>query len=584
MKRFATIAFAAIGAWLLLAGPTLAAAPAAGPPYPDAVTGQRVYDYAGVFSPGAIYQAQKIIAGIEARTGAQVVVYSQVKPSSDNLDKANADALDLMNQWGVGRKGFDDGLVILFDMQDNLLHGQVSLYAGSGFRASFLTDSGRQEIFDNDMKPLLADGDLDGGLMAGLNDVDAAATPEHAAQLERGRQINAVIAATGVLLAAILILTALLYWLRHGRDPVYIDDSSILMPAPPAGLTPAMATVLITERTSDRTVTAGLVDLAARGSIAFEADTKPLGGTETGLKYLGAGSGALPAPEAALCKDVATHSENHDGHVEADSMYRLIPGFATFKDALETSAVKLGWLTAKPSNVVGTWRLIGGLEITAAIVVAAVWVFVGASGLFVVTLGLLVAGIASLILAGYMPARTRQGAMLWAMLAAYRRTLKLTLAGARSMGDVVKARALPWVTTPDAAMAWGVAFGLDREIEIVLSRSIAEAEQPGLAGQGHEPPWYPAWWLGGPITHSSGHGASGLVASTHAGGFSSGMFSASMIPDAGSIMSALGSIGSPSQPFTSSSGSGGFSSSSDFGGGDFGGGGGGGGGGAGGGF
>jgi len=77
----------------------MAATPPAGPPYPDAVTGQRVYDYAGIFSSGAISQAQSIIDGIEARTGAQVAVYTQVKPESDDLDKANADALALMNQW-----------------------------------------------------------------------------------------------------------------------------------------------------------------------------------------------------------------------------------------------------------------------------------------------------------------------------------------------------------------------------------------------------------------------------------------------------------------------------------------------------
>ena len=43
-----------------------------------------------------------------------------------------------MDQWGVGRKGFDDGLVILFDMDPGLEHGQVILYAGPGYRATFL--------------------------------------------------------------------------------------------------------------------------------------------------------------------------------------------------------------------------------------------------------------------------------------------------------------------------------------------------------------------------------------------------------------------------------------------------------------
>ena len=168
-------------------------APPAGPPYPQPVTGQRVYDYAGIFSPDAITSAEATIRAIEMRTGAQVAIYTQVKPESDTLDLANADALALMNQWGVGRKGFDDGLVILFDMQTNLRHGQVTLYAGSGFRAAFLTNADRQAIFDNDMKPRLLDGDFDGALAIALQDVDAAATPEHAAQLEQARQINAVV-------------------------------------------------------------------------------------------------------------------------------------------------------------------------------------------------------------------------------------------------------------------------------------------------------------------------------------------------------------------------------------------------------
>jgi uncharacterized membrane protein YgcG len=118
--------------WSLFAMASLVSAanvstPPAGLPYPQPVNGQKVYDYAGIFSSDAIASAQATIQGIEDRTGAEVAVYTQVKPESDDLDKANADALALMNQWGVGRAGFDDGLVILFDMQDNRQHGQVSL-------------------------------------------------------------------------------------------------------------------------------------------------------------------------------------------------------------------------------------------------------------------------------------------------------------------------------------------------------------------------------------------------------------------------------------------------------------------------
>ena len=37
---------------------------------------------------------------------------------------------------------------------------------------------------------------------------------------------------------------ALIAWYRHGRDPVYLDDPSIHIPAPPAGLTPAAGAVI----------------------------------------------------------------------------------------------------------------------------------------------------------------------------------------------------------------------------------------------------------------------------------------------------------------------------------------------------
>jgi len=573
LKRLATVGAAVIGAWLLLAGPALAAAPPPGPPYPDAVTGQRVYDYAGIFSSPTVAQAQSLIEAIEARTGAQIAVYTQVKPESDTLDLANADALALMNQWGVGRKGFDDGLVILFDMQGNLRHGQVSLYAGSGYRAAFLSDADRQAIFDNDMKPLLSEGDLDGGLMIALHDIDANATPEHAAALERGRQINALIFAGAAGIGLLLILYALLAWLRHGRDPVAIDDNSILMPAPPADLTPAMATILLDDKSSDRTVSAGLVDLAARGCIAFVADTRPTGGTETGIRYLGEGEAGLPAPELFLRDDIAKKSLKHDGYLSPKTLYRIIGGFDDLKDGLETAAVKRGWLTAKPGEVTSHWGWIGGLELTAAIVIGFLWFLTQVSGLLMAAVSLALAGVVTLVVARYMPSRTPQGAILWSMLSAYRRTLQLTLGQAHSMTDVVKARALPWVTTPDQAMAWGVAFGLNDEIQAVLSRSMGtDEEEPDEADTAR---WYPRWWLSEPAGGHSGHGEA-----SHAGSSASGLFSASAIPDPGSIMAALGSISHPSEPASSSSGS----SSSSFSSGSFGGGGGGGGGGAGGGF
>ncbi|MGZ8438040.1 MAG: TPM domain-containing protein, partial [Candidatus Limnocylindrales bacterium] len=178
------------------AGGASAASPSApppGPPFPQPTEGRAVYDFAGVFSAGAITRAEATIAAIEARTAAGIVVYTQDSGSYDlSTDGTRAKAAALIDQWGVGRVGFDDGLAIFFDMEPNLQHGQVQLYAGPGFEAAYLSNEERQGIFDNDMLPYLESGDFDGALDIALQRIDVAATPEHAAALQASRQVNAV--------------------------------------------------------------------------------------------------------------------------------------------------------------------------------------------------------------------------------------------------------------------------------------------------------------------------------------------------------------------------------------------------------
>ena len=151
--------------------------PPPGPPFPAPEVDRAVYDYAGILSPEAIAASESTIDAIEARTGSEVVVYTQDSGTFPSTDETQEKARALMDQWGVGRKGFNDGLVIFFDMQPNLEHGQVQLYAGPGFEAAFLSNEERQAIYQNDMLPFLSSGDFDGALAAALGKVDAAATP-----------------------------------------------------------------------------------------------------------------------------------------------------------------------------------------------------------------------------------------------------------------------------------------------------------------------------------------------------------------------------------------------------------------------
>ena len=114
-----------------------------GPPFPDPVTDQAVYDYAGVFSETTIDSAESTIDAIEARTGVEIAVYSQVVDYGVSTEETETRARALIDQWGIGRAGFDDGLVIFFDLDPSLEHGQVQLYAAPGFEATYLSNSQR---------------------------------------------------------------------------------------------------------------------------------------------------------------------------------------------------------------------------------------------------------------------------------------------------------------------------------------------------------------------------------------------------------------------------------------------------------
>ena len=76
-----------------------------------------------------------------------------------------------MDQWGIGRHGVDDGLVILFDLDTSGTHGQVQLFAGPGFSSTYLSDDQLQAIYEETMLPFLADQQFDDALLAALSQV-----------------------------------------------------------------------------------------------------------------------------------------------------------------------------------------------------------------------------------------------------------------------------------------------------------------------------------------------------------------------------------------------------------------------------
>jgi uncharacterized membrane protein YgcG len=530
-----------------------------GPPFPDPEVDRAVYDNAGIFSPAEIVKAESTIDAIEARTGAEVVVYTQSVDYGVTSDETEARARALIDQWGIGRKGFDDGMVVFFDIDPSGEHGQVQLYAAPGFEATYLTNEDRQKIFENDMVPFLRDANFDGALDIAMQRIDAAATPENAAKLQVGRQVNAAIGLVGAPIVFLgLAGWAFFSWRRYGKDPVYLDDPSILMPAPPPDLTAASGAFVMDGRSSRRALTTAMLDLASRGLISFREDKGMLGlshkvGIETSPEAGDAVEEAQrarnarkpigPAEDYALRK-LRVLGDGKQGFIEPDKLPEFGSSVSEFDSKLEDHVVSGGWVVEKPSRVVARWVGKGVLAIFAGGAGIFLGVNLPASGLVVIGAAAIAGGIVVCLFAPSMPRVTMPGAMVRAMLAAYKRTLEKTMEQARSMQQVVDQAGLTWLETPDQAVVWGTALGLQGSIESVLQRSLQDVQQqPQLASSTYFPGWYRT---------SSGESFAGGLASGSGGS----IFSASPVPDIGGMMSALGTIGN--SPASSGGGGGGF--------------------------
>lgn len=121
----------------------------------------RVTDEAGLFSG----EQKRVLSGklekLEQSTGHQMVI---VTVASLGGAEIGAFTTSLGNDWGIGRKGHNDGIVLLVAPKEQL--AQISV--GYGLEA-VLPDELCQGIMNERMIPRFRAGDLFGGVDAGVD-------------------------------------------------------------------------------------------------------------------------------------------------------------------------------------------------------------------------------------------------------------------------------------------------------------------------------------------------------------------------------------------------------------------------------
>jgi uncharacterized protein len=147
-------------AWSLLAllGISLCQAQS---PQPIPKLEARVTDLTGTLTAAQLSMLEEKLQDLEARKGSQLAVLMVPTTQPEEIEQYGIRVLD---QWKVGRKGIEDGALLIIAKEDRTMRIEV----GRGLEGA-LTDLTASRIISETITPLFRQGDFYAGINAGLD-------------------------------------------------------------------------------------------------------------------------------------------------------------------------------------------------------------------------------------------------------------------------------------------------------------------------------------------------------------------------------------------------------------------------------
>jgi uncharacterized protein len=120
----------------------------------------RVNDLTAALTPEQAAQLESQLAAFEARKGSQIVVLMVPTAAPETIEQFS---MRVAEAWKPGRKGVDDGIIVLIARDDR----QLRIEVGYGLEGA-VNDATARRIISEIMVPRLRDNDFFGALQAGL--------------------------------------------------------------------------------------------------------------------------------------------------------------------------------------------------------------------------------------------------------------------------------------------------------------------------------------------------------------------------------------------------------------------------------
>lgn len=162
-----------------------------------------VVDNAHIFTPQQAAALESKLVDFDNASSNQIMVVTTNDLGGNDISYV---ATEIGHKWGVGQKGIDNGIVVLVKPKTAYESGEVFIATGYGLEGR-IPDAVAYDIINRDMLPYFRNGDMYGGITAGVNSIIELSNQEFpAGGIKRSPNIGAILMSIIFLIIIVSVL------------------------------------------------------------------------------------------------------------------------------------------------------------------------------------------------------------------------------------------------------------------------------------------------------------------------------------------------------------------------------------------